>query len=461
MTSLRQLWQAKWQKVKNFRQSKAFDAMFWVLVGTGGYQIIRLASNLILTRLLFPEAFGIMAIVTAVFVALGQISDIGLREGVVNSSRVNEPEFMRTAWTLQVIRSAVIALFTLALAAPIAAFYDEPLLFPVMAVTAITMLTQGFKSIALLAYDKRMDLKTQITSDLLTQVFGLVIIIVWAWISPTIWALVAGHLISSLLELVLSYRLFKGHFSKFAWDKETVSNLFHFGKWILLSSTISIITTQGDKFVMGTFLSMGDLGKYSIAATWASMVTLISYDLSRRVLHPYFRQAIDQEMGFSRIRNMRFLLNGSYIVICLGLALYGDLLIIFLYDDQYIEAGWMLQILALGQIGRAMSGTLMPFLLAKGDSFSQMTVSSINAVLLIGLMTAGGKLYGGVGVILGYSLSGVLSHPVMVLQALRHGYNCILEDIGLMALGVGLVVFVWVATGSDLIDTVLAALNGQ
>ncbi len=430
--------------------------MFWVLMGTGGYQIIRLASNLILTRLLFPEAFGIMAIVTAIMIGLNQLSDIGVREGVVNSNRIDDPSFMRTAWTLQVVQAGAVALVLLAISQPIAYFYDEPLLVPIMAVTAITMFTTGFRSIALLAYDKRMELKTQVKCDLFTQITSLVIIIVWASIWPSVWALVAGHLVASLLEIILSYRLFKGHFSRFAWDKETVNGLFHFGKWILISSAISYITIHGDKLIMGKFMTKAELGIYNNAATWAAMITLIAYDLSRRVLHPFFKKSFDNQSDFRNVRHMRLLLNSGYVVVCIGLALLGDKLIAFLYDDRYIEGGWMLQILALGQIGRSMSGTLMPFLLAKGDSFSQMVGSAFSAFFMITLLYFGGAYFGTIGLIIGYALTGFLTHPVMVFLAARHGYNCSIDDFLLIAACTGIVITGWVMTQSTVVDKLSA-----
>lgn len=457
-SKLSHLWQTTTQRLTNFYRSKAFNAMLWVLIGNGGYQVIRFASNLILARLLFPEAFGIMAIVTAIIIGLGQISDVGLREGVINSDRAHDARFMQTAWTLQVLKALVVALLTLAIAWPAAHFYGEDLLLPVIAVTAITMLMQGFRSIALLAYDKRMDLKTQVKCDMFTQIVSVAVIIGWAMIWPSVWALVAGHLVASILEIFLSYRLFKGHFSRFTWDKETVSGMFHFGKWILISSTVSFISLQGSTLIMGGFLSLAELGKYSFAAGLAGMSTLLAYDLSRRVLHPHFRESFDTHNDYRTVRNYRLLFNLGFTCICITFAVFGDKLIRFLYDDRYIEAGWMLQILAVGQIGIALNGTLMPFLIAKGDSFSQMTTSFARASLMVLFIIIGGTFFGSLGVIIGYTLSHLLVHPVMIILAARHGYNCALDDILIMLFSIAFILFIWSMSDSAIV-TKLASLG--
>lgn len=439
-------------KVQGLRGSSAAKGVFWVLLGSGGGQIIRLLSNLVLTRLLYPEIFGLMALVTAVMVFLNQVSDVGLREGVVNSPRIGEPIFMRTAWTLQILRTAAICIFACAVAVPFANFYKEEVLAPVLVMISVATFITGFKSIALIEYDKRIDLKKQIISDTGVQIAGIIVVIVWSYFWPSIWALVAGQLFSSVLEVIVSYSLFKGHNSKFAWDKKAVSTLFGYGKWIFVSSTISFITVQGDRLIMGGFISMADLGKYGLAATWASIVMLLSVNISTRVLHPYFRMAIEGTVEFSRIHTVRNLLNTAYMFVCVFLAIGGDWLVVFLYDDRYVEAGWMLQILALGQVAKSFTYTLMPYILANGDSFSQMKFSTASAFILIALITMGGNLGGAEGVIVTYSLANIVAHPLMIYFARRHGYKCFFEDLGLIAASIVLTVLGWWLFDASILD---------
>ncbi len=423
---------------QKYSSSRALVGAFWVVAGSGGAQMIRLASNLILTRLLFPEVFGMVALTFAVIIGLGQISDVGLREGVVNSDRTSDPTFMRTAWTLQIIRTAVIALCAVILAVPFSHMYNEALLAPVLMMMGFAMFITGFKSISLLAYDKRLDLKTQIIADMCAQVLSLILTITWAYISPSIWALVAGQIFNSVLEVVFSYVLFKGHHSKLGWDKGAFKELFTFGKWIVVSSTISYIIVQGDRLIMGAWLTMGELGLYSIASNWAAIVALVSVNLSTRVLHPFFRSSLGEHSDFSKIHKTRVRLNAIYTLVCVVLAFFGGFLITFLYDERYHEAVWMLQVLAVGQIGRVFTGTLRPVLTACGDSFSQMITSAASAALLVIFIVVGGFLGQAAGVIIAYSICGIAMHPIMIYFAHKHGYHCAKADMGL-ALGATLV----------------------
>jgi O-antigen/teichoic acid export membrane protein len=432
-------------KVKNLLSSSALQSAIWVLIGSGGGQMIRLLGNLILTRLLFPEAFGIMAIIFAIIIGLGQLSDIGVRQSVINSDRTEDKNFMRTAWTMQVLQNTFMAITAAALAYPAATFYNEAILAPMMMIIALSIFISGFRSIATVTYDKRMELKTQMVTDMAIQAISLVVIIIWAYFWRNIWAMAAGQIVTAILQVVVSYVFFNGHHSRFAWEKKSVQTLIGFGKWIFISSTISFLTNQGDRLILGIFLSMAQLGKYSLASNWSSIVGLLSVGLSFRVLHPYFKQAIDNHSNFSRIHKVRFTLNGIYTLICVSIAVLGDKLIVFLYDDRYVEAGWMLQILALGQIARSLTYTLMPFMLAQGDSFSQMKFSVVNALVLVTCLFTGGYLGATEGIIIGYAMSTIISHPAMIFYASRHGYNCTRSDLGMIlgSMVVCLVIWWW------------------
>jgi hypothetical protein len=97
-------------------ESRAINATFWTIVQYGCGQGLRLVNSFILTRLLFPEAFGQMTLVTTLIVGITMLSDLGLGPSVIQSRRGDEPAFLNTAWTLQVMRGTGLWLFALLLA---------------------------------------------------------------------------------------------------------------------------------------------------------------------------------------------------------------------------------------------------------------------------------------------------------------------------------------------------------
>src|ERR1700729_1195426 len=80
-------------------KSRAIRASAWTMVGYFGGQVIRLGSNVILTRMLFPGAYGEIVLVGIFFQGLQMFSDVGIGPSIIRSNRGDDPLFLNTAWT--------------------------------------------------------------------------------------------------------------------------------------------------------------------------------------------------------------------------------------------------------------------------------------------------------------------------------------------------------------------------
>src|SRR5437763_13718099 len=104
----------------------ALRAAAWIVAGSLAVQATRFAFNLLLTRLLAPHLFGLMALVSLFLQGLQMVSDVGLRQVVVASARGGDDDFLDTVWTLQVIRGLLLAAAAALLGGPLAALYGQP-----------------------------------------------------------------------------------------------------------------------------------------------------------------------------------------------------------------------------------------------------------------------------------------------------------------------------------------------
>ena len=89
-------------------RARVLRAGGWTLAGFALSQAMRFGANLVMTRLLVPEMFGVMAIATMVMYGLALFSDVGLRQSIVHSRRGGDAVFLNTAWALQIARGFVI-----------------------------------------------------------------------------------------------------------------------------------------------------------------------------------------------------------------------------------------------------------------------------------------------------------------------------------------------------------------
>ena len=129
-------------------QGAAIRSSIWTIGGYGASQLIRLGSSLVLTRLLFPEIFGIVALVSVFHQGLAMFSDIGIGPAIVQSPDGDDWTFLQTAWTLQAIRGAVLWVAACAIAVPLASFYDQPIVLWLLPVSGFGAVIAGFESTA-------------------------------------------------------------------------------------------------------------------------------------------------------------------------------------------------------------------------------------------------------------------------------------------------------------------------
>ena len=109
----------------------AVRASIWSIYGFGASQLRRLVANLVLTRLLVPEAFGLMAIVTILIVGLAMCTDVGTNASIIQNKRGEEGSFSNTAWSMKVIRGFVTAALLFLFSEPIAPIIaNNPLVYP-------------------------------------------------------------------------------------------------------------------------------------------------------------------------------------------------------------------------------------------------------------------------------------------------------------------------------------------
>lgn len=139
-------------------KKRAIVGAIWTIVGFGGIQVLRFGNNLILTRLLVPEFFGLMALVNTLRVGLELFSDIGIAQSIVNSQRGDEPAFLKTAKTLQAIRGLIIWIVCLILTFPIANFYNDRRLLWLIPLSVIFSVFDGLSAIGLHSLHRRMEL---------------------------------------------------------------------------------------------------------------------------------------------------------------------------------------------------------------------------------------------------------------------------------------------------------------
>jgi len=395
-----------------------------------GDRALRLLSNLILTRLLFPEAFGLMALVFVVIQGLQMLSDLGIGPSIIQNERGDDPTFLNTAWTLQILRGGVIYLSVVALSIPASWLYAEPRLTYLLPVVGFTALISGFDSSARHSVNRRLTLGRLTIFDLTAQFAALVVTIAWALVDRNVWALVGGAVAAALVRMAMSHFLLPGPKNRFAWDRNAVREVFHFGKWIFLSSAISLLAAQADRLILPKLITFELLGVYSIAYMLSQFPDQIVTSLSGRVVFPALSQLTHlprTELRTVVVRNRRpFLL--TIAVPLAVLAGFGDVLVRILYDARYHEAGWMLCLLALGLWPRMLTNTLAPALLAIGQPRYFAYAAGLRLLWVCGALPMAYVAFGLWGAVAAVACGAMAEYLIEGYGFWRHGLLCLKQD---------------------------------
>lgn len=409
----------------------AIKGAAWTIIGYGASQVLRLGSNLILSRLLVPEFFGLMALVNVFIMGLHLFSDIGIGPSIIQNKRGDDPEFLNTAWTIQIFRGLILWLGSILIAWPISHIYNEPRLLWLIPVVGLGTVINGFHSTALFTLNRQIAVAKLAIFELAGQLISLTVMVILAWFTRSIWALVIGTIVSEVYQLVWSHRLIPGQSNRFAWDKEAVKSIISFGKWIFFSTALTFLASQADRLILGKLLTVAQLGIYGFAYTLADMPRSVILALSGKVIFPAFSKLADLPRETFRAKILK---NRKPLLLALAVGLtflvsFGDILIYTLYDKRYEQAGWMLPIIALGIWHTTLYSTMSPALLALGKPIYStqgylLTLITISIGLPIGYSL--GQM---VGAVIAVAVGDIPFYVVTMYGLWREGVNCLKQDI--------------------------------
>lgn len=401
----------------------AIKGASWTILGFGLQMVIRLGGNLVLTRLLFPEAFGLMALVHAFLMGMAMFADLGIAQSIISSKQGDDPDFYNTAWTIQIIRGVFLTFIALAMVWPIGRFYDEPMLMKLLPLAGLTLLISGFNSTKIITANKHLNIGKLVQLEIYGQIIGLVFMIVMAWIHRSVWALAIGSIVGVTAKMYLSHVYIPGPPNRLCWSSKASNEILHFGKWIILSSIAGFLVGQGDRIILGKILDTRMLGIYSLAFGLGSLPQMVMRQLSHKLLLPLYAKKdaiIDLEFR-KKVLKMRSGLTLAFMTGSFLLALIGPTIIRFLYDARYHGAGVILSALALAFVPKIIILSCDIASLAKADArrFSILRVS--NSIVLLMLMSLGGYLYGLWGIVGAIPVTEIIIYPVIVWSVKKHG----------------------------------------
>lgn len=349
----------RWIKGSTLK-SRAMKGGIIALGGFGAAQGVRLVSNLIMTRLLAPDAFGLMGVTIALQVWIAMMSDIGLNQSIIRSKLGEDPEYLATARTLQLARCVLIAIVLViaALALPglaaagtvrAGSVYADPRLPVFLYCIAGSVTISGFSAMRIALHNRKLDLTPVIRLELSAQAIALVSMALAALSGLGVYSLALGAVVAETVKTVGSHFALKGPPARFAFHREHFREIFTYGKWLIIASTFGFLVQRGDQILFGWLFDIHAFSLYSIATIWIVSAGNVIETVQRRIANPALAELHrERPHDLTRIYGR---LRLAYEAICfalfLGVVLFADFFISIVYTDDYLGVAHYMKLLAL------------------------------------------------------------------------------------------------------------------
>lgn len=407
----------------------------WVGAGQLFSYALRLANTVVMTRLLAPEMFGMMAVATIVNTIVWMLSDIGLFPSIVRSERGEDRDFLDTAWTVQIVRGlllwVVAALVALGLhmaggqgLIPAGSTYAEPMLPILILVSALESVIVSFQSTNLFLCYRRLDMRKVVLLEAMVQFVGIVVSVTLAWHLRSIWSIVGGTLASAFAKMILTHHMLPGQCNRLSWERRALDELAGQGRAIMFSSTISVLAMNMDRILLGGLFGPDRLGLYSIALTLSGVAPSIIARITNAVSLPALSEVRRRGEAEFRVAYFRLRRASDIAMLAAGglICALGEIVIRVMYDDRYQDAGIILSILGLSLLGSRYA-IMQQVYLALGRASCLVWLNGVALIALLVMVPATYAAFGFHAAVAAVALKDLATLPLVFHFNRRHGLN--------------------------------------
>lgn len=379
-----------------------------------------------LTRLLAPEMFGLMAVAQALLAGITLLTDFGINQSIIQHKRGEDADFFNAAWTLKIVRgfgiAIVLALIALGLfgtqqtgVLSSSSVYSNAELPPIIIALTLSVIFGGYISTNLAVANRNLLLARITLIEFGCQIIALITMIILAYLYQSIWALVVGNIFSAFLRVFFSHTLIPGTRNKWHWDPPIIKEIFNFGKWILLATALTYIGGEGLRLIQGALVPAETLGFISIAAIFAWAPGQIVHKLSGSVVFPAFSKIFretPEKLGAS-IKHFQSKMLMLVVPVFLILSLISPALIDFLYDDRYLVVGEYIRLMALSSAIGVLPIYYQNAYLSTGNSKKHFQISVFSTFTRISGTVLGFYYFDVHGMFVGLGIGGLLNYSLI------------------------------------------------
>ena len=409
---------------------KVLVNLIWRFLERSGAQIVSFIVSIILARLLSPEHYGTIALVTVFISILQTFVDSGFANALIQKKDADDVDFSSVFYFN--ISSCVILYAVMFLSAPfIAGFYKIPELTAIVRVISLKLVLAGVKNVQQAYVSRNMMFKKFFYATIAGTIGAAAIGIVMAYMGFGVWALVAQQLFNVFASTVVLWVMVKWRPKK-VFSFQRLKGLISYGWKLLAVSLMNNIYNEGRQLVIGKFYSPADLALYNKGRQFPDLFVKNINTSIESVLFPALSKVQDNPQSV-KLMTRRAIRVSSYIMapFMIGLALVSKPLITLLLTEKWIECVPFMQVFCLAFLIRPVSSANLNAMKAMGRSDLFLKIDIIKIVVGIVLLIATIS-YGPLAVAYGFLASGIIGMFVNVKpnkELLKYGYIEQIKDL--------------------------------
>lgn len=330
-------------------QKKAISGMFWVFIDTFLLKGVSFGGTVLLARLLSPNDFGLIAMIS-VFVAMGAIIvDSGLSSSLIRNVSNDSSDYTTVFYTNCGISLIMYLIFYL-LSPYIADFYNRPELVLLIRIYCISFLLTAFSSVQMAILIKKMLFKRMAFLNIPSVFLGNGLGILMGIYGFGVWSIVGMYLFTQFFQ-ALTFWFGSSWKPNFEFSIKKLKYHYNYGNKLLFSSLLTSIFGNIYNIVIGRFYSVKTTGYFDRAFTLNQYPLIILVQVLGRVSLPLLSEIqMDKEkveIIFSKLINFAFFITAP---IMFGISATAKPLILVVLGEKWLPAVPMLQIIGLGGI---------------------------------------------------------------------------------------------------------------
>lgn len=350
-------------KICKSLSQRAVKSSLWVFLLRAVQQLFSLARLVILARLLAPEDFGLMGIAFLVMATLDTFSQTGFQQALIQK-KCDIESYLDSAWTFLILRSFIIFIILYLIAPYAATFFVAPEAKPIIEVIGLSVIFQAFTNIGIIYFQKELEFNKQFVYQISGTLTDFLVAIVAVYIIGNVWALVFGMLAGNAAMLITSYLVhpYRPHLN---FNIKKLRELSNYGKWVLGSTILVFLVTQGDDVLVGKLLGTTYLGFYQLAYKISNLPATEITHLISQVTFPLYSKIQDdiQKVKYIYLNVLKYTILISFIITVLIFTLSNDFILIFL-GEKWMPMVPAIKLLVVSGLIRSVQATSGPIFYA-------------------------------------------------------------------------------------------------